>query len=188
MKALLILALPVAEIIATIWFGKLVGGWMLLLWVVMMFFVGRQIMRGASKELIPQMQQSQQGKAPDLNANFLAAVCQSLAGMLFIIPGIVTDALAILLLLPPVQKLVGGQMQTALAARGGNFMMMGGLGGLGGMPGQGQSPFGQSPFGQNPFGQSPFGRSPFDQSDVFDGEAKEVKEEVDVSKRLEKKD
>lgn len=183
MKVLLILALPVAEIIGTIWFAKMVGGWMLLLWFVMMFFVGRQIMRGASKELMPQMQQSQMGKAPDLNEGFLAAVCQSLAGILFIIPGIVTDALAVLLLLPPVQKKMGGQMQAAMVARGGNFMMMGGMGNMGGMGGQGQSPFGQSPFGQ-----SPFGRSPFDQSQVFDGEAREVKPETDMSKRLEKKD
>ena len=182
MKFLLIIALPIAEIVGTMWFAKMVGGWMLLLWFAMMFFVGRQIMRGASKELIPAMQQAQQGQATDMNANFLAAVCQSLAGILFIIPGIVTDALAVLLLLPPVKQKMSSKIQAGMAARG-NFMMMGGLGGLGGMGGQGQPPF-----GQNPFGQSPFGRSPFDNSQVFDGEAKEVKPETDMSKRLEKKE
>ncbi|PTQ90615.1 FxsA family protein [Agitococcus lubricus] len=176
MKLLLVLILPIAEIVATVWYAKLVGGWMLLLWLVIAFFVGRQIMRGAAKELSPQIQQNQQGKAPDINQGFLSAICQAFAGILFIIPGIVTDALAVLLLLPPVQKRLEGQMQSAIQARGAGFMM-------GGMGGFGQ----QSPFGQSPFGQSPFGRSPFDQSQVFDGEAREVHPD-EAKPRLEKKD
>ena len=84
-----------------------------------------------------------------------------------------TDGFAVLLLLPPIQKLFQRQMHMAFAARSSSFMTMGG--------------FGQ---GQSPFGQSPFGRSPFDSSNVFDGEAKDItpQDVTDIEpKRLEKK-
>ena len=160
MSFLLLVGFIVAEVMASIWFGKMVGGWMLLLWFVMAFFVGRQIMRGATKELAPHLQQAQQGQTLDPNTNFLAAICQALAGFLFILPSVLTDVIAILLLLPPVQKALQGKMTQAFQKRGSNFMMMGGLGGMG------QSPFGQpSPFSQ----ENPFGRG-----QVFDGEATDV--------------
>lgn len=165
MALLLVIGFLIADIVLSIWVGKLVGGWMLLLWFVMAFIVGRQIMKGASKELTPQLQQAQMGKAVDPNANFLAAICQALAGFLFILPSVLTDAIAILLLLPPVQKALQGKMQQAFAARGGSLMMMGGLGGFGRA--------GQSPFGQ----QSPFANNPFSKGEVFDGQATEVKPE-----------
>ena len=160
MALLLVIGFLIADIVLSIWVGKQVGGWMLLLWFVMAFIVGRQIMKGASKELTPQLQQAQMGGAVDPNANFLAAICQALAGFLLILPSVLTDLMAVLLLLPPVQKALQGKMQQAFAARGANLMMMGGFGRAG-----------QSPFGQ----QSPFGNNPFAKGDVFDGEATEVK-------------
>ncbi len=169
MKALLLLVFPFAEIYLTFFVvGKAVGGWMLLLWFVMAFMVGRQLMRGATKVIMPQMQQVQQGQSPDMDGQLLAAFCQALAGFLFIVPGVLTDGLAVLLLLPPIQKLFQRQMHMAFAARSSSFMMMGG-------------------FGQ---GQSPFGRSPFDSSNVIDGEAKDItpQDVTDIElKRLEKK-
>ena len=169
MKALLLLAFPFAEIYLTFFvLGKAVGGWMLLLWFVMAFMVGRQLMRGATKVIMPQMQQVQQGQSPNMDGQLLAAFRQALAGFLFIVPGVLTDGFAVLLLLPPIQKLFQRQMHMAFAARSSRFMMMGG-------------------FGQ---GQSPFGRSPFDSSNVFDGEAKDItpQDVTDIElKRLEKK-
>ena len=169
MKALLLLAFPFAEIYLTFFVvGKAVGGWMLLLWFVMAFMVGRQLMRGATKVIMPQMQQVQQGQSPNMDGQLLAAFCQALAGFLFIVPGVLTDGFAVLLLLPPIQKLFQRQMHMAFAARSSRFMMMGG-------------------FGQ---GQSPFGRSPFDSSNVFEGEAKDItpQDVTDIElKRLEKK-
>ena len=156
MSFLLVVGFLIADISASIWFGKMVGGWMLLLWFVMAFFLGRQIMRGATKELMPQFKQAQQGKSLDPNTDFLAALCQALAGFLFVVPSILTDVLAILLLLPPVQRALQGKMQQAVAARGASFMTMGGMGGFGQ-----QSPFGQT---GNPFGRG----------QVFDGEATDV--------------
>lgn len=160
MSFLLLVGFIIADVMASIWFGKMVGGWMLLLWFVMAFFVGRQIMRGATKELAPHLQQAQQGQTLDPNTNFLAAICQALAGFLFILPSVLTDVIAILLLLPPVQKALQGKMTQAFQKRGSNFMMMGGLGGMG------QSPFGQ----QSPFSQE----NPFGRGQVFDGEATDV--------------
>lgn len=161
MKALILLALPFAEIYLTFFIvGKLVGGWMLLLWFVMAFMVGRQIMRGATKVIVPQMQQAQMGQTPDIGNDVLAAFCQALAGFLFIFPGVLTDIFAVFLLLPPIQKLFYKQMQSALNARSSRFMSMG----MGGAFGQGQSPF----------GRSPFDRSPFDHSTIVEGEARDI--------------
>lgn len=174
MKALLLLAFPFAEIYLTFFVvGKAVGGWMLLLWFVMAFMVGRQLMRGATKVIMPQMQQVQQGQSPPMDGQLLAAACQALAGFLLVFPGVLSDGLAVLLLLPPIQKLFQLQMHTAFAARSSSFMMMGGLG-----------------QGQSPFEPSPFGRSPFESSNVFDGEAKDItpQDVTDIEpKRLEKK-
>lgn len=161
MSFLLLVVFIVADIMASIWFGKMVGGWMLLLWFVMAFFIGRQIMRGASKELMPQFKQAQQGQSLDPNTDFLAALCQALAGFLFIVPSVLTDGLAILLLLPPVQKALQGKMTQAFEKRGASLMMMGGFGGMG------QSPFGQ----QSPFSEE----NPFGRGQVFEGEAEEIK-------------
>ena len=163
MAFLLLIGFLIADIVLSIWVGKQVGGWMLLLWFAMAFFVGRQIMKGASKELAPQLQQAQMGGTVDPNANFLTAICQALAGLLLILPSVLTDLIAVLLLLPPVQKGLQGKMQQAFAARGANLMKMGGFGQAG------QSPFGQqSPFANNPFGNK---------GEVFDGQATEVKPE-----------
>ncbi len=163
MSFLLLIGFIVAEVMASIWFGKIVGGWMLLLWFVMAIFVGRQIMKGASKELAPQLIQAQQGQAIDPSANFLAAVCQGLAGVLFIVPGLLSDVVAVFFLLPPIQKALQAKMTQAFEKRGNNFMTMGAFGGMG------KSPFGkQSPFAQ----QNPFGNG-----DVFEGEATEIEPE-----------
>ena len=161
MKILLLLAIPVAEIILSIWLGKLVGGWMLLLWFVMAFFIGRHLMRGASAVLVPRFREAQQGGAAssEVTPEFLGALCTALGGVLFIVPGVLTDFLGVLMLLPPVQASLQGQMHNAFNRRGAEFMMMGGLG---------QSRTGGVP----PFGQpSGSGRG---NSQVFEGESREV--------------
>lgn len=170
MKALLILAIPVCEIILGVWLGRQIGGWMLLLWFVIAFFVGRQLMRSATVVLTPQLARMQAGQSPELTGELLAALCTALAGFLFIMPGVLTDAIGLLLLLPPVQEAFRGQIATALRQRSQGFVMMGGFG---------QPPFG----GQGPFGAgTPFGR---DGSQVFDGEAREVNPEAGT-KRIER--
>lgn len=157
MSFLFVVLFIIADITASIWFGKLVGGWMLLLWFVIAFILGRQIMKGATKVLMPQFQGAQQGQTLDTSPDFLAAICQALAGVLFIIPSMLTDVVAVFLLMPPVQRLLQGRMQNAFAARGSSFMMMGGMGRFS----QGQSPFAQP--------------SSFEESgQIIDGEATEI--------------
>ena len=159
MSFLFVILFVIADVMVSIWFGKLVGGWMLLLWFVIAIVLGRQIMKGATKVLMPQFKDAQQGQNIDPNTDFLAALCQALAGFLFIIPSVMTDAIAVLLLLPLVQKALQGKMQTAFSARGSSFMMMGGMG----------------RFGQ---GQSPFDGANHHQGQVIDGEAVEVEPQV----------
>lgn len=58
---------------------------------------------------------------PDLNSNNVATrtLVLFLAGLLFLFPGLVSDALAVLLLIPPVRKLLFYLLISPLKARGG---------------------------------------------------------------------
>ncbi len=161
MSFLLVVGFLIADISASIWFGKMVGGWMLLLWFVMALIVGRYIMKGASKELIPQLQQ---GTNVDPNASFLAALCQALAGFLLIFPSVLTDVLAILLLLPPVQRALQGKMTQAFEKRGAKFYDHGRF----------------WRYGDNPLLVSSHflrNKTLLAMADVFEGEAKEIEPE-----------
>ena len=121
MSFLLIIGFIVADVYASVQMGKAVGGWMLLLWFVMAFFVGRSIMRNAAKDITPQLQAAQTGANLESNKQFFAAIFQSLAGILLILPSVLTDLVAVLLLLPPIQKMLQGGLQKAFAARGNKF-------------------------------------------------------------------
>ncbi len=43
MSFLLLVGFIVADIMVSMWFGRMVGGWMLLLWFVMAFFWGDKL-------------------------------------------------------------------------------------------------------------------------------------------------
>jgi UPF0716 protein FxsA len=87
-----------------------------------------------------------------IEGDVLDAPLRVLAGLLLVVPGPITDLLALLLLVPPARRLVGrglaGWVRGRLVA------------GLGAPPGQGQM-FGGQMFGGQPFGGQPFGGQPF---------------------------
>jgi UPF0716 family protein affecting phage T7 exclusion len=65
MSFLFVILFVIADVMVNIWFGKLVGGWMLLLWFVIAIVLGRQIMKSATKVLMPQFKEAQQGQNID---------------------------------------------------------------------------------------------------------------------------
>ena len=121
----------------------------------------------------------------------------AVAGILLLIPGVISDLLALLVVLPPVQKILKDKANTYVMNNQQKMMemmakQMGGAGGqnpFGGMGGQ--NPFGgsmgnQNPFGdindragQNPFNnqQNPFGNA-FKQHTTIDGTAKNIPKDV----------
>ena len=119
----------------------------------------------------------------------IKSVAMAAAGILLLIPGVLSDLLALLVILPPVQKklkdfannyVMNNQqkmMEMMAKQMGGGQNPFGGAGGMGG-----QNPFGgaggmnnQNPFGQQQ--QNPFG-DVFKQHTTVDGTAKTIPKDV----------
>ena len=117
---------------------------------------------------MPQMQQMQMGQMstdPQLTNN----LPKILAGILLIIPGLITDVLAILILIPPVQKAFKTMMKRQQAMM--EKMMGGMMGDIG------------ADSAQNPFAdlmrqmQNQQQGGQYHDSSIIDGEAREIEPE-----------
>lgn len=139
---LIILAGLVLEVFVWIGVGDLVGSmWYVFFWFVAAFFIGMNLIRKYSAGVMPQMQQMQMGQMsadPALSNN----LPKILAGFFLLIPGLISDVLAVLMLIPPVQRAFQAAMMKMMMKRQQAMMekMMGGMmGDVGG--GAGQNPF-----------------------------------------------
>ena len=177
--ALVVLIGLVLEILVWIGIGDLVGSmWYVFFWFVVAFFIGLNLIRANSQGLMPQMQQMQMGQfggSPELSNNLPKII----AGILLVIPGLITDVLALLLLLPPVQKAMKAAGMKYMAKKQEAMMnnMMGGMmGNMGDMGGnaQGQNPFADIMRQMQDMQNQQGGRH---DSNIIDGEAHEVEPE-----------
>ena len=198
--------------IAIVWFiiemlvwyliGQFISGWWVFMWFIVAAVIGIAFIRKGMASLNPMAQQMQAGGMmnPSMRpqeATMLKSVAMAAAGILLLIPGVISDFLALLVVLPPVQKKLKDmannyvmnnqqKMMELMAKQMGG--QMGGQNPFGGMGGQ--NPFGgaggQNPFGgaggmgnQNPFGQqqNPFG-DVFKQNTTVDGTAKNIPKDV----------
>ncbi|RZG64478.1 FxsA family protein [Acinetobacter bouvetii] len=183
---LIVLAGLILEVFVWIGVGDLVGSmWYVFFWFIAAFFIGLNIVRKHASGLMPQMQQMQVGQMsadPALSGNLPKII----AGFLLMVPGLISDLLAVLILIPPVQNALKAAMMNVMMKRQQAMMekMMGGMmGDMNGMGGaQGQNPFAdmmrQMQDMQNQQGGSR-------DSSVIDGEAREVSPEA---KKIEMKD
>ena len=135
---LFILAGAILEVFVWIGVGDLVGSmWYVFFWFIAAFFIGMSLIRKYSAGLMPQMQQMQAGQMgadPALTNNLPKII----AGFLLLIPGLVTDVVAVLLLIPAVQKAMTGALMNVMMKRQQAMMekMMGGMmGDMNGMAG-----------------------------------------------------
>ena len=175
--ALVVLIGLVLEIFVWIGVGDLVGSmWYVFFWFVIAFFIGLNLIRANAQGLMPQMQQMQMGQMSS-DPQFSNNLPKILAGILFIIPGLITDVIAVLILIPPIQRMFKQIIMNTMLKRQQAMMnkMMGGM--MGDMGGAG---------GQNPFAdimrqmqdmQGQQGQSQYHDSNVIDGEAHEVEPE-----------
>lgn len=186
---LFILAGVILEVFVWIGVGDLVGSmWYVFFWFIAAFFIGMSLIRKYSAGLMPQMQQMQTGQMsgdPALTSNLPKII----AGFLLLIPGLLTDVLAVLLLIPAVQKAMTGALMKVMMKRQQTMMekMMGGM--MGDMNGMGGGAQGQNPFAdimrQMQEMQQQQGGSGYRDSSIIDGEAREVTPDV---KKIEMKD
>ena len=94
-----------AEIAGFIIVGEWIGVWWTLLLVVLSAVLGMAILRGQSMQMMRKMQEAmRQGKSPAMIRREVPFVM--LAGILLIIPGFVSDIIALLLLIPVVPRVV----------------------------------------------------------------------------------
>ena len=185
--------------------AQFISGWWVFIWFIVAAVIGLSLIRRGMTTLNPMAQQMKAGgmmnpamRPPE--DTIIKTVAIAVGGLLLLIPGLLSDILALLVVLPPVQKKLKDmannyvmnnqqKMMEMMAKQMGG--QMGGQNPFGGM-GAGGNPFGgQNPFGggQNPFtnqpgskNASPFGNG-FKQNTTVDGSAKPVIKDV---KKLEK--
>ncbi len=99
---LILLAFPFAEIFLLVKLGQAYGWW-LLFYLVVVGYLGLQLIRGEKLLISAKLMQSlTAGNNPIKTV--LGSARNMFAGVLLIIPGIITDIIAVILLLIPISK------------------------------------------------------------------------------------
>jgi len=184
---LIVLVGLILEVFVWIGVGDLVGSmWYVFFWFVIAFFIGMNLIRKYATGLMPQMQQMQMGQMPGDSAltNNLPKI---LAGFFLLIPGLISDVLALLILIPGVQNAFKNVMMKTMAKRQQAMIdkMMGGM--MGNMNNMGGDAQGQNPFADmmRQMQDMQQGGSQRHDSSIIDGEAREVTPDA---KKIEMKD
>lgn len=170
--------------IALVWFiiemllwyliAQFISGWWVFGWFVLAFFMGLIFIKKGASVLAPLATQAKSGNMASLSAFMtkqdvlMQALATSMAGVLLLIPGILSDLAALLVLMPPVQKKIKAVgTQYAMKNQEKMMAMM-----TGQMPRQ--SPFGAmgNMGGQNPFGSMGASAGKANKGNVIDGNAK----------------
>ena len=185
--------------IAIVWFiiemllwyliAQFVSGWWVFMWFIIAAVIGLSLIRKGMVALNPMAQQMKAGGMMNpamrpQESTMIKSVAMAVAGILLLIPGVISDLLALLVVLPPVQKklkdmannyVMNNQqkmMEMMAKQMGGQMGGQNPFGGAGGMGGQ--NPFGGAG-GMN--GQNPFG-DVYKQHTTVDGTAKTIPKDV----------
>ncbi|WII96037.1 FxsA family protein [Moraxella haemolytica] len=177
--------------IALVWFiiemllwylvAQFISGWWVFFWFIVAIFIGLMLIKKAASTLNPmaqQVKQMQNGVIPNpanqpAESKIASSVAKGVAGILFLLPGLLSDVGAVILLMPAVQrKLTGAAKNYALKNQDKIMQMMSKQMG-------GQNPFGMGGVNpNNPFGQGGgFKKGGFGGTTV-DGEAKSVQKNI----------
>lgn len=178
----------ILEILVWVGVAQFISGWYVFFWFIIAFVIGLSLLRSSTATIMPQLQQMQMTGQMSADGSVTKKMAIAFAGILLMIPGLITDVLALLVMLPPVQKMIQNAGMKFMAKKQQAMMnnMMGGMmGNMGDMGGaQSQNPFAdlmrqmQDMQNQQSGGQSR-------NSTIIDGEAHEVEPE---RKQIELKD
>jgi len=114
---ILLIALPVLEIATFIEVGGAIGVWPTIGLVILAFFVGSALIRARGQATLARVEASlarHESPMPEV----LNGMAVMLAGVLFVIPGFVTDAIALVLLVPALRALLARALWGTLARSG----------------------------------------------------------------------
>lgn len=182
----------IIEMLLWVLIAQFVSGWYVFFWFVIAAVIGIGMMKKTAQTINPMAQQMRSGVIPSAanqpsEATLTKSIARGMAGLLLLLPGILSDIVAFFLLLPAVQTALTTKakdyalknqekMMAMMAKQMGGNAPFGGMGSMGGMNGMGGNPFGTN----NPFGGSPFGSGgPFGgRGTTVDGEAKTVKKDI----------
>src|SRR5512143_1750508 len=99
---ILILLFPIAEIYAFVEIGRLLWCWQTVLWVIFSAIVGFMLLRFHGLSAMQRIQASMlRGELPA--RTMFDSLLLFFSAILFIIPGFISDAIGLLLMLPPVR-------------------------------------------------------------------------------------
>lgn len=105
---LLFLAATAAEIASIIWVGKLIGVIPTLLLMLLGGVIGIRLIKSAGTGIVAALRSPVQSSSPLKGLGGLAAA-QTASGLLFLLPGFFSDAVALLLFLPGVRRWIGSR-------------------------------------------------------------------------------
>lgn len=98
-----VIALPVMEIMVWIKSADLIGGWGTILLTILAVLAGTRLLRQQGLAiLLNARSRMEQGEQP-LQAAF-DGLCLAAAGFLLVLPGFISDAVALMLMVPPVRS------------------------------------------------------------------------------------
>lgn len=108
------------EIYSLVLLSDVIGGLFTLVWVFAAIALGLWLIREQGRENLNRMMMGvQQGSSPQ--ESLLDSVFVLLAGLLLIIPGLISDALALLLLIPRIRRLFFGKTVDFMQSKGPQF-------------------------------------------------------------------
>lgn len=132
MGRLIVLLIVAFAVEIAVWIGiaQFISGWWIFLWTAVAFVLGFNLVRGSVGNIMPQLQQMQLSGQMSGDPKVKNSLVKAFAGLLLMLPGVISDLLALLVLLPPVQRNLQGIISKALAKRQQAMMqkMMGGMG------------------------------------------------------------
>lgn len=116
-----LIIIPVVEIMIFIWVGDMVGIWSVLLLILLTGVLGTLFVRSQGIQTWRKLQMSiRSGRPP--GDDILSVICIVIGGVLLVLPGLLTDLIGILLVIPftrgPFKALILHFIMRTLAKRG----------------------------------------------------------------------
>jgi UPF0716 protein FxsA len=101
-----IVAILLIEVALFVILGGAIGLWLTLAWVLLTAFIGFALLKGVAMMGAHQLTAGVRQNMRDPTSPIAHRVLAGIAGLLLLLPGFFTDALGLLLLLPPVRRVL----------------------------------------------------------------------------------